>query len=46
MMVEMATTRAIVRIARLVVGGKGGSKSNKIATLILDDRTLEEFYVD
>ena len=29
-----------------MVGNKGGSKSSKIAALIPDDRTLEEFYVD
>ena len=42
----MTTSRAIVGIAWLVVGGRDGSKSSKIAALIPDDKTPKEFYVD
>ena len=46
MTVEMATSRVIVGIVWLEVGGRDGNKISKIAALIPDDRTLKEFYVD
>ena len=42
MTVEMATSRAIVGIAWLMVGDRDCSKSSKITAMILDVRTLAD----